>query len=367
MTISDNTEYVTVRGKGIKNGVLLPHSFVLKDEPLELQPEMWHEFEAPPETACKGSFAFVTGYSGLGRHYRITLDYKHRMIAAHLVRDGINVYLHHLTWDFPGKTIRVEWNRYGLRVLVEKCVILSIFDKDITKGHCGLQTFGVEVPAPNIRIGEKRNADANWCVLGDGFSNARWKERDFLCWPEILFWGRTDFSNLCVSSGNSERILGISRHVRDDLFKNVILAVGNDDAIEKKSLDTFLQNISSTCDALSPENVYVCSLTPRRPNLETVREWNGALENFCSRKGLNFVDLFTPLFGQLDRCIYPANFPNALGQRLMANTLGEHTGIAVGMGDEDHQPDSKVSMRKYTDSFRKSLSNRIWKSNSPQL
>lgn len=321
--------FYTLKGAGFIEGQLQKGSYAISTSNDGAHPDSMYSFKICAETCIAKHFGFVFGYSGVGRHYRVTFDLRSNHVFLYLVRDGINVYLHHVKFS-QLEFVEVEWTSVAIRIFVDGECLIGVFENELKRGGWGFYAEKGGVALPEVHVSSIHVA-YDWVCFGDGFSNARWKNRCFLSWPELLTKGSQDFLNLCIAAGNSNRVLDVVRRCPSSISNQFIFAVGNDDLIEKHGVDDYLRNLKNAVDYFeSATRTVVCSLTPRRSSLTDISQWNERLKEFvAAQEGWIYVDVFTPLYEQLHRSTNFGEYPNEYGQKIMAETIGDAIGVRV--------------------------------------
>ena len=339
--------FQTIKGKGFKNGRLQSGSYAVSDSSLGTKPGCTYAFKLPQD-CDKGVLSFLIAFSGVGRHYKIMFDFKLNRVLVYLLRDGIGVYLHHVKiHKIQNANVELTWSELGIDVRInDKCVACA-FDQELKSGQWGFFCKGTSFNVPTVNIfQDKKETLLEWICFGDGFSNGRWKNRDFISWPEIVFGSSSSYFNACVAAGNSKRILELVKQCNPRVAKNIIFAVGNDDLLEMTGYEEFIKNLHRSVSHFeNVENVFICSLTPRFADLSKIEEWNANLEAEVNKQGnWKFIDIYSPLFSRASDSIHRGEFPNFVGQQLMANTIADGLNIGVNI-DIDYSRNKNIWQR----------------------
>lgn len=286
-------------------------------------------------------FSFLFGLLGLGYHYRLDIRPSDSVLALYHVRDGIPVFLHHFSTPLsPGTRISIDTfhsqARIGLNGFqVMHAQIDSTLDARI--GFAPLSPAGFRLPdCARTPLCLPMLA---WLCLGDGFSNARWRNRHFLSWPELVFGQREDWFNGCVAAGNSRRIIQLAWDFAP-LCRNssVLLATGSDDLIEGESYDDFENRLFTTVQALRStgvQSIHVATLPPRVSAMEETEDWSKRIAIFADRHQLKLLDFHSWLKPHMHLMVR-GEYPGSGAQKLLAAKVAERLALPLPEPPPEH-------------------------------
>ncbi len=279
-------------------------------------------------------FAFLFGLSGLGYHFRLDVRPHDSILALYQIRDGIPLFLHHFATPIaPDATITVDLFHSQIRVGVNGFQVMHAigdphFDPRI--GFSPLNPTGFVIPrhtATPLFL-----PTLAWLCLGDGFSNARWRNRSFLSWPERLFGHRDDWFNGCVAAGNSRRVLQLAWDLAPLCHaSSVLLAVGSDDQIEGESYQDFEKRLSAIIQRLRSSrlhSIHLATLPPRASAREATREWSARMIDFAAKNQLGILDFHGWLAPTMHGMVR-GEYPGAGAQQLLASRISETLGLTL--------------------------------------
>jgi hypothetical protein len=276
--------------------------------------------------------SFVFGFRGAGNHYRCDFDALNHRLALSRIRDGIPVYLQHASVDLESMgQVEIRWCLSSIRLFCGDRCFLNLLAQEITDGHWGFATGGKSVSLPELTIQRGPAPDYRWIVLGDGYSNNRWKNRHFFSWPELAFGNKADYLNACVAAGNTLRVLEIVEQV-GDRFRNsaVIVAAGADDFIEgvpgPETLDR-LTAIVTRVRQLGAQTVHLCAIPPRARGGGPVAELNASVKKLSETMGASFIDFHSMLSAAKDDLIINGDYPGSAAQRIIATGVLQVLGL----------------------------------------
>lgn len=298
----------------------------------------------PDRSACEGElvhhlmrsddtpFSFLFNFEGIGSHLRLDINPEYDLLALYQIRDGIPLYLHHLH-------AKLE-ERFEITVRVQERLIrvslngFHIMHADADVGHERRVGISSSAPGslclPTLRTEEESASRIQWLCLGDGFSNARWRNRAFLSWPELVFGERNDWFNAGAAAANSRRIL---RRIEElaPFFENanVILATGSDDEIEGEVLAEFLVRLESITERLGElgvSSIWLATLPPRLGSKESAGIWSGAVRAIAERRGHGILDFHDWLKPHMELLIH-GQYPGKEAQRVLATKVSRALGI----------------------------------------
>jgi len=273
-------------------------------------------------------FSFLFGLLGLGYHYRLDIRPSDSVLALYHIRDGIPLFLHHFSTPLRPRTrISIDTFHSQVRIglngfQVMHAQIDSTLDPRI--GFAPLSPAGFRLP-DCVRTPLCLPMLA-WLCLGDGFSNARWRNRHFLSWPELVFGQREDWFNGCVAAGNSRRIIQLAWDFAP-LCRNssVLIATGSDDLIEGESYENFENRLFTTVQALRStgvKSIHVATLPPRMSAMEETGEWSQRIVSFTDHHQLKLLDFHSWLKPHMHLMVR-GEYPGAGAQKLLAAKVAE--------------------------------------------
>jgi hypothetical protein len=288
-----------LRGAGLVEGGLAPGSYAVAGE--VASPVL---FRIRPESAREaGKLEFVFGFCGVGMHYRLGIDFKRNWVSLFLQRDGSPVYLHHMKVDLPpNASLVLSWRAPFIRVFVNDRCCMQVCDAAIDQGAWGFHAVTrVPVQLPEVDVQTQALEPAGVMVFGDGFSNPRWSNKNYHAWPDLLWGHRNDYYNACVAACNSQRLVRLLDRIDVAQFQpaEIWIAAGNDDLIEKTSMETCLDNLKKVFERLSGESsLKVMSVWPGCDTEMVERQFNRELKQLVgSYPGVNFYDIYDFLRG----------------------------------------------------------------------
>ena len=282
----------TIKGARIEGDRALGGGFLIQQKPDDLPFPRRHRLDlAGPEP-----FAFLFGLSGLGYHFRLDVRPQDSILALYQICDGIPLFIHHFATPIrPDATITIDLFHSQIRVGINGFQVMHAigdphFDPRI--GFSPLTPAGFILP---VHITTPLLLPAlEWLCLGDGFSNARWRNRSFLSWPERVFGRREDWFNGCVAAGNSRRIMQLAWDFAPLCHdSSVLLAVGSDDQIEGESYADFEDRLAAIIERLRSsrlKSIYLATLPPRASAMDATRDWSARMRDFAGYNKINVLD-----------------------------------------------------------------------------
>lgn len=278
------------------------------------------------------AFSFLFGFRGIGCHYRCDILPRHGMIALYQMMDGIPLYLHHVSTVVPQEAeICIVWHAGSIRVKLNAHTVLNVIADGPSSGHWGFAALEGPFKVPGLTRSPAAPEQYEWICLGDGFSNARWRNRHFLSWPEILWGDANSCLNACVAAGNSNRVLEVIRDLGDVLAgSKVIVATGSDDLIEGESFEDFSRRLDRIVSELSQAGVagiYLCTLPPRNSDLENTRTWSEKIQQSANGHGVQVLDFHNWILPESATCMVRGEYPGASAQQLIARKIAAKLGL----------------------------------------
>ena len=304
--------------------------FLIQQEPDDVPSPRRHRLDlAGPEP-----FAFLFGLSGLGYHFRLDVRPQDSILALYQICDGIPLYLHHFATHIPpDAVITVDLFHSQIRVGINGFQVMHAVGDPHFDPRIGFSPFtpaGFTLPkhsATPLLLPALR-----WLCLGDGFSNARWRNRSFLSWPERVFGHREDWFNGCVAAGNSRRVLQLAWDFAPLCHdSSVLLAVGSDDQIEGESyvdFETRLAVIIRRLRSSRLKSIHLATLPPRASAMEATRDWSVRMREFAANNNLGILDFHGWLAPDM-RGMVRGEYPGAEAQELLAARVAETLGLTL--------------------------------------
>ncbi len=330
MNIEPAADLRLIKGARIQGNRALNGGFLLGCPSVDLPMPRRHQL------ALAGSdpFSFLFGLSGLGYHYRLDVRPEASNLALYHIRDGIPLYLHHFATHIPpDAAITVDLFHSQIRVGINGFQVMHAvgdphFDPRI--GFSPLSPVGFNLP--------KHSATPlllpalAWLCLGDGFSNARWRNRSFLSWPERVFGHREDWFNGCVAAGNSRRVLQLAWDFAPLCHdSSVLLAVGSDDQIEGESYADFETRLAAIIGRLRSsrlKSIHLATLPPRVSAMEATRDWSARMREFAGKNQIHILDFHAWLAADMSGMVR-GEYPGAAAQALLASHVAETLGLTL--------------------------------------
>jgi hypothetical protein len=278
------------------------------------------------------AFSFLFGFRGIGCHYRCDILPREGIIALYQMNDGIPLYLHHASTVIPQEAeIRIVWHACSIRVKSNGYTVLNVIADGPPSGHWGFSALEGPFKVPALTRSPAAPEKYEWICLGDGFSNARWRNRHFLSWPEIL-WGDGDSClNACVAAGNSNRVLDVIRDLGGALAgAKVIVATGSDDLIEGETFEDFSRRLNRIVSELRQADVagiYLCTLPPRNSDLENTRTWSEKIQQAADGHAIPVLDFHDWILPETANCMVRGEYPGAAAQQLIARKIAAKLGL----------------------------------------
>jgi hypothetical protein len=284
--------------------------------------------------AYSTNFSFLFGFRGIGCHYRCDIQPRHGIIALYQMKDGIPLYLHHVSTILSlGAEIKIIWHARAIRVTLHGYTILNVITDGPKSGHWCFAALGEPLSVPALTSSLVALEKYEWICLGDGFSNARWRNRHFLSWPEIL-WGHGDSClNACVAAGNSSRTLEVVRDLGTVLEgAKVIVATGSDDLIEGEAFENYsirLEQITSKLRQDGADGIYLCTLPPRNSDLKNTRTWSEEIKKFAKFHAIQVLDVHDWILPETANCMVRGEYPGTAAQKLIARKIAAQLGLQL--------------------------------------
>ena len=328
MTVIPSSAFRTIKNGSYHNGISGPSGYLLAGTHSVARDSVSYTFPILPDER----FSFVFGFNGVGRHYTCHINPPDGVIAIYEVRDGIRIYLHHVRVAIPsGSHVCIVWDSVSIRLRLNNFTLLQVLAQGPDSGHWGFAPLGRRFRVPDVSVQVRVPWDFQWICLGDGFSNARWKTRDFLSWPELVF-GEADIClNACVGACNTKRAIEVVHQIRSTIENaNIILSVGADDLIEGESIDDFasrLQSILSSLRAANASRVLLATLHPRASALAETWRWSEKIREVAERYQVGILDFHQWLAPDIQKYMVSGEYPGRAAQELIADRVASELGI----------------------------------------
>lgn len=284
-----------IKGAILDKNILSKDGYVLFSE-ADAKSKNVHFYLKNLNQSC---YSFVFGFRGAGNHFRLDYSSDLRRYVLTRVLDGIPVYLQHAYVEHGQENeVEIAWNNHSIRLFSQGVCFVNILTDGLDDGDWGFKAIGEPSVVPDIRIENNSIKNYQWIVVGDGYHNNRWKNRDFYAWPELAFGDKLNYLNACVAAGNTMRVLKVVEQISSFISgASLIVAAGSDDLIEGHSLDSIkcrLAAIDSRLRELGAKHVYISTL-PAKPMLgdkcAKLNEW--IINNFSNSpdKPLDFYEV----------------------------------------------------------------------------
>jgi hypothetical protein len=316
---SSSSSYRCTKSATLSHGVIAGRGFALGDWLSVAGREIEFSFPLP----AGSDLFFVFGVRGVGNHYRLNIQQKDGRFVLTRFRDGIPVYMQHAYHQWAEQDIlRIQWDATSIRIFLNDVCFINVLNDGILDGRWGFAGTGKPIPLPKVRVDSNPAGSYQWIVLGDGYSNNRWKNRDFYSWPELAFGDKNDYLNACVAAGNTRRVLEIVEGIGGNFSgSRVIVAAGADDVIEGEPLQEIigrLQQIITRIRELGASEVHLTTIVPQLKHDEQTLALNREIQQALSGACDSILD-FHQLLGE-DLAAWYANgdFPGAIYQRKIA-------------------------------------------------
>lgn len=167
-----------------------------------------------------------------------------------------------------------------------------------------------------------------WIVLGDGYSNNRWKNRDFYSWPELAFGDKLPYLNACVAAGNTRRVLDIAHRIGAEFADSkVMLAVGADDFMEGEIIGdsiSHITEIATLARSKGATGLHVCSILPKPKHHGELAAWNAAIAELVPLHFDSCIDFHKIIASSADELLVHGDYPGAEAQRAIATAVLRH-------------------------------------------
>jgi hypothetical protein len=320
-----NDTYRAIKGVRLSEGSLQGNGYILQERLSALENEI--EFSFFPN--LEGPLFFVFGFRGVGNHYRLEFDPNCGRVFLQRFRDGMPVYLQHAAFPFNDRApIRIRWSRVSIRIHLGELCILNVLAGEIKEGRWGFAGNGRDIPIPAVTVSHLPPSTFEWIILGDGYSNNRWKNREFYSWPELAFGDKSNYLNACVAAGNTRRVLEIVRQI-NSTFKGsrVILAVGADDFMEGEPFPEILERlreIVALIRSYGALEVHLCSLAPKPKFTVDLSALNTLFAEFSTQDCDSWIDFNSLWSDHSTGLLVHGDYPGPDAQRAMATEVLRH-------------------------------------------
>lgn len=321
-----------LKGGVLSDGVLGPRGYVLG----EFIESAGEALSFSLKDTGKFDFTFVFGFRGIGSHFR--LDFSpaaHRFVLSQ-IRDGISIYLQHAILDTSiPEVLNVQADKISIRIFYGKQCFINIIHEGSIDGRWGFSGVGYKVPAPVIEVKKIKRKNFDWLILGDGYSNNRWKNRDFYSWPELAFGNKLSYLNACVAAGNTRRIQEIIEIIGPGFAGcKVIVAAGADDVMEGEELQEVfgrLRGIVSRVRNYGAAEVHITTLVPKPGYQDMVVALNHEIHTNIRMRCDSILDFNRIFSSNTKELLMYGDFPGTQAQQLMANYVIDRFHIAGGL------------------------------------
>lgn len=311
-------------------------------------------------------FSFVFGFRGVGNHFCLNFSARQSRYLLTRIQDGIAVYLQH-AFVSPGQSgeVQISWSDHSIRLFAGGTCFVNILTDGLADGGWGFKGLGVPTTIPDVIVEIKERAKYEWLIVGDGYHNNRWRNRDFYSWPELAFGDKLNYLNACVAAGNTMRVLDIVEQI-SECFKggSVIIAAGSDDVIEGHSIESIKSRITDIHEKIcahGARHVYVSTL-PSKPLLgdacETLNKW--ILDQFS--KGPDMPLDFNAILAALpDKGLIRNDHPTPAAHREIAKAVLNRFQMAAQIADLGYVGDSRRRglLLRMRDKLAKKARNRL--------
>jgi len=314
-----------IKSAKLADGILTGSGFALADYQSLDDQEIVYEIP----TADLDFFIFLFGLRGVGNHYLIEWNFSRNRIVLIRIRDGIHVYLQHAYINLKKQpSFSIRWSRSSIRLFAGSVCFINVLAEDLVEGRWGFAGRSQPMRLPEVTIKVNPAPLYQWIILGDGYSNNRWNNRDFYSWPELAFGDKCPYLNACVAAGNTRRVLEIAHRIGTEFADSkVILAVGADDFMEGETLADTISRISAIatlarCHGAS--ELHVCSILPKPKHHGEVTAWNNAIVELTPLHFDSCIDFHKIIASAADELLVHEDYPGAEAQRAMAAAVLSH-------------------------------------------
>lgn len=282
-----------------------------------------YRFPLPDRQTCY----FVFGFRGVGSHFLLESCARKGLVALYQIKDGVPLYLNHVLVRLPADAIiDVVQDADFLSISSSEYELLNVLHDGNTDGEWGFSVpRGRTLSLPRVEIVHQQVPPLEWIVLGDGFSNNRWRNRHFVSWPELLFGPKVSYLNACVAAANSRRVLEVAQRLVPRMRNTqVIVSMGTDDLIEGGGVESFMQHLDDLVALLHKSGVrhiWIINLPPVRSQMAAIPEWNEMLRHRLYDPSITLVDTHSLLQQDQSTCMAQGEYPGASGQWLIARRL----------------------------------------------
>jgi hypothetical protein len=330
--VHNSSSYTCIKKAELSHGVLRGSGYALAD-PLSVK-DGGIEFSFSLSNNLDISFVF--GVRGIGNHYRLNASKQYNRFILTRFKDGIPVYLQHaiIKWSCQDK-IRILWNSTSIRVYINENCFINVLSDGIIDGRWGFAGAMQSCQLPEVFLHLLSDDQYEWIVLGDGYSNNRWKERHFHSWPELAFGDKFRYLNACVAAGNTRRVQEIIEMIGTSFAGcKVIVAAGADDVMEGEPLQEVIGRLRSIISRISNHGateVHLSTLVPKPGYHETVNALNIQIHTSLRTGCDSILDFHHVLSLNTENLLVHGDFPGTQAQRLMANCVLDHFHITGGL------------------------------------
>lgn len=320
--------YQCIKSAKLTDGILSGAGFALADyHSLD-----GHEIVYDIPTADLDSFIFLFGLRGVGNHYRIEWDASRNRIVLIRIRDGIYTYLQHAYLDLTKEpSLFIRWSQSSIRLFSGALCFINVLAEDLVDGRWGFAGRSQPMRLPEVTIKVNPAPLYQWIILGDGYSNNRWKNRDFYSWPELAFGDKRPYLNACVAAGNTRRVLEIAHQIGAEFTgSKVILAVGADDFMEGETLADAISRITEIATLAQSQGaaeLHICSILPKPKHHSGLAAWNAAIAELSHPYFDSCIDFHKIIASASSELLVHGDYPGAEAQRAMAAAVLSHVNL----------------------------------------
>lgn len=316
--------YKAIRGSTYKNGILGQGGFILS-EYIKANDKLLL-FLIHPKS--KTDFNFVFGFRGAGNYHRVEYNSKHHRFVINKIEDGITVYLQHAYLVLTQESvIKILIDDISIRIYENDTSFINLFHDNQIYGHWGFKGCKHPTQIPEVEFQIVDKAPIPWIILGDGYSNNRWKSRDFYSWPELTFGDKDNYLNACVAAGNTQRVLEIISKIGIQ-FKssNVIIAAGADDIMELEDqvdIENRMLEIVQLLRSYDVNEIHFCTLVPKPRFSQQIDSLNAWIQSKLSSRCESIIDIYTVLAADPDTYLINNDIPGPSAQKKIAQCVIE--------------------------------------------
>lgn len=311
--------YRTIKSARIEGNILRGSGYALSDNSSVKEGGLKFVFQA----AVNPRLIFTFGMLGIGNCYRLEIRRDENLFVLYRVRDGMEVYQQHtylaIRRDFE---LTVCWGAYSIRLFDGDRCFLNVMNDGLLTGYWGFAGLHQDFIIPEVNVIREAPSNPEWIILGDGYSNNRWKNRHFLSWPELAFGDKADYLNACVAAGNSRRVLQIIEELSESIKgSRIILAAGADDILEQEPPELTKSNFLAMVAALKAHGaaeIHIATLLPKPNYAPAVEKLNHWIRETLAAKCTSVIDFHACLPHPVESYLVDGDFPGKNAQGIMA-------------------------------------------------